>query len=67
MEETFWLVWNPSRGMPTVRHPSALSARKEAERLAVIQPGEAFYVLQAVARAESMRPVEYTILVKAPI
>ena len=44
---TFWLVWNPKRSVPAIRHPTQESARVEAERLARIQPGDEFFVLSA--------------------
>ncbi len=48
----FWLVWNPHGGVPTYKHPSFDSARKEAERLAAENPDQSFFVLgtQGVAR-----------------
>ena len=49
MDERFWVVWNPQRGLPRMTHPNEALARKEAERLARLQPGEQFYILQAVA------------------
>ncbi len=45
----FWMVWNPARNQPTHRHASEQSAITEAERLARLNRGEQFYVLEAVA------------------
>lgn len=50
----FWVVWNPSRGIPQVRHATQAEAEAEADRLAAKQPGEEFIVL----RAESVTKVE---------
>lgn len=44
----FWMVWGAQRGVPTHRHHSKASARKEAERLSKMAPGELFVVLAAV-------------------
>lgn len=38
-ESPFWMVWNPQGHSPTVKHPSALAAKAEAERLARTNPG----------------------------
>lgn len=48
----FYVVWNPARGGPTVRHPTRRSAAAEAERLARANPGQSFFVLGTVAVAE---------------
>ncbi len=44
-ESPFWVVWNERGGNPTVKHPTAESARAEAERLARKSPGARFHVL----------------------
>lgn len=46
---TFWVVWNPFRGPPTMKHESRDRAQAEAERLARENPGENFYVLAALS------------------
>ena len=46
--QSFWLVWNPKREVPTHRHNTKQSAINEAERLARLQRGDTFYILQAV-------------------
>jgi hypothetical protein len=48
-EAPFWLVWNPQGHAPTFRHPNVQAAKKEAERLAAINPGQKFHVLEAKA------------------
>ena len=47
-EKSFYLVWNPGRDVPKRRHDTIDDARKEARRLAELQPGEEFFVLRAV-------------------
>jgi hypothetical protein len=42
----FWMVLG--EGMPCYRHQSKQAARDEAERLARLNPGEEFTVLEAV-------------------
>ena len=45
-EIPFWLVWNPKGcGQPKHRHSTHESAIAEARRLALLNPGEDFYVL----------------------
>lgn len=44
----FWLVWNPNGHSPTCKHPTRDSADHEAARLARLNPGQVFYVLEPV-------------------
>lgn len=44
----FWMVWNPLGSAPTFMHDSEMKASQEAERLARMNPGKCFYVLEAV-------------------
>jgi hypothetical protein len=46
---SFWLVWNESGYPPRYRHDTEDGAVREAERLARTNPGQSFYVLEAVA------------------
>jgi len=50
-----FLVWNPSRGVPTVQHETLAKAEAEAERLRALHPDETFWVMSPVtsARAKS--------------
>jgi hypothetical protein len=48
MQQHFWMVWSPSGHAPTRRHLKWDSARVEAERLAGLNPGKEFWVLEAV-------------------
>ncbi len=53
----FYLVWNPAGpygGHPTVRHDTLDSARREAERLASLNPGQEFHVLLSVGTARNV-------------
>lgn len=50
-EEGFWMVWNPQRNAPRVKHFNRDSAIDEAKRLARENPGEEFVVLQSIGRA----------------
>lgn len=47
VRKTFWMVLGA--GTPTYRHPTIESAKTEAERLARLEPGMPFTVLEAVA------------------
>ena len=62
---TFWLVWNPNGQAPTHPHESEELAVKEAERLARVNRGQQFFVLQAThcRYADDMHRVE---MVAAP-
>ena len=50
----FWMVYGDSQGAPTYKHLSPLEARREAERLARLNPGVKFYVLAAVGCAHKI-------------
>ncbi|MFG1461787.1 hypothetical protein V5F77_02725 [Xanthobacter sp. DSM 24535] len=62
-EKAFFLVWNPEGRTPHYRHPSQASALAEAKRLAALNPGQKFYVLQPLAIAATRDPVEIVHLV----
>lgn len=42
----FWMVWNERGHAPTYKHETELSAKTEAERLARLNPGHMFHVLE---------------------
>ena len=48
MEKGFYLVWNPAKGSPSMRHDTIDDARAEAKRLASKEQGIEFFVLRAV-------------------
>ncbi len=48
-EEGFYIVWNPHGQNPSRRHSGIHEAKREAERLAALHPGEKFYVLTAIS------------------
>lgn len=48
----FWMVWNESHGMPTYKHNSLETAKREAERLAGLNPGDTFKILQFIAECK---------------
>lgn len=43
----FWMVCGPFNS-PKYRHPTELSAQQEADRLAKMHPGDAFFVMEAI-------------------
>ncbi len=47
MYEAFFVVWNPHGRAPMVTHRWEGDAVKEAERLAAMNPGQRFYVLES--------------------
>jgi len=46
--KVFYLVWNAESGSTSVRHGARVVARKEASRLAMANPGQAFHVLTSL-------------------
>ena len=61
-EQSFFVVWNPQAGPPTYRHPTYDDARREAVRLARMNNGQEFIVLEARAIAKVRDPVEVRVL-----
>ncbi len=51
MEKKFYLVWNPAGRNPQYRHVTHAAAAKESVRLANANPGETFYVVEALQSA----------------
>lgn len=45
----FWMVWNPQGHAPTRDHATRQSAEREADRLARVNRGQRFIVLQSVS------------------
>jgi hypothetical protein len=64
-ENGFFVVWNPSGGVPMKRHPTLQLASEEAGRLAARNPGVCFFVLSAsrAVVAEAPPPPAATIKV----
>lgn len=64
--ETFFLVWEPNRGYTQKRHDTKSKAIKEAERLAHKEPGEEFFVLEALTMSTTEKPVKTIVLDDLP-
>lgn len=52
LTSTFYLVWCPTGGAPTVPHASLSLAAREAERLARSNPGKQFIVVKSITAYE---------------
>lgn len=53
----FFMVFNPQGiSNPRVQHPDISTARAEAERLASKNPGQTFYVMEAVTYSVAPHP-----------
>lgn len=48
MKRKFWFVWNEGGFAPRYRHESESSAMKEADRLASVNPGSTFVILESI-------------------
>lgn len=57
--EKFYFVWNPNGSTPKYRHFSEVAARTEAARLAGMNPGQEFIVLESLCSCEA-KPAEFT-------
>lgn len=47
--QKFWLVWCEGGDASTYKHDTELSARTEAERLAKLNRGRTFHVMEVIA------------------
>lgn len=58
---TFWFVWNPAADIPRMKHATLQCARTEAERLARLNRGQHFVVLQSLCECfiDDVRFVEH--------
>lgn len=56
-EQKFWVIWNPQNRQPMKRHPYLHEAKKEAERLAINNTDQEFYVLRVVGKAKYATPL----------
>lgn len=65
-DTNFFVVWNPTHGVPKYRHERRGTAEIEARRLASEHPGEQFYIMVAVAVAQTADPVILTELDEIP-
>ncbi len=50
--EKFWMVWRKNSSTPVRMHDEKGEALVEAERLAVLNPGSIFFILETVASVE---------------
>lgn len=63
--EIFYMIWNSARSnMPSYKHGTYQAAEKEATRLASLNPGKEFIVLQAVCSIKKQN-VEKVIFTKS--
>jgi hypothetical protein len=58
--DKYWIVWCENGGTPTVPHQSLESAQNEAKRLAKMNQGRRFWVLQALGYMQIEDPVRWT-------
>jgi hypothetical protein len=65
--ETFWMVYGEGQGCsaPAMKHGKKAAAIKEAERLALSNPGKKFYLLEAVSVCVK-QAVEWQNLIRIP-
>lgn len=54
----FWLVWAHGGGPPTRAHKNLASAEVEASRLARLNPGQTFVVMESVLGKRRMPEIE---------
>lgn len=55
--ETFYLIWSPEAGAPTVAHYSYEEAEAEAYRLARKHVGRRFYIMESFKLVRAETPV----------
>lgn len=57
--ETFWMVLADNSPATHVRHANFSKAQSEAKRLASLNPGTRFWVLQSMGAAQRSEPVAW--------
>lgn len=63
----FWMIYGKDGMAPRVLHHSKEAARAEADRLALLNHGQAFVVLEAMEQRKVVpTPVEVTELIYVP-
>jgi len=60
VNQKFWVIWNPERGLPRFQHPSLFAAKVEAERLAKAHPGQVFHILESMGFMKVSDPCQWT-------
>jgi hypothetical protein len=65
-DDSFFLVWNPRGDSPRIRHDFEGRAIREAERLAIQNPGCEFYVLKAVCHCKAATVVTTELVDQLP-
>lgn len=63
IQPRFWVVWNPARGLPRVKHTTKREAATEATRLARQCPGETFIVLTSIEEHRVQPPQPPPVLI----
>lgn len=59
-DRAFYIVWNPGASNPQVRHGSSALAKREADRLAKLNPGKEFFVMKVNSRSMTSEPTVET-------
>jgi len=62
MPYKFWMVFNPNGKSPRFQHESPESAHEEALRLARVNPGERFCVLESQYECVTTAPTVDTLM-----
>ena len=66
--DRYWMVHNPkNQDRPVIQHATEGAATEEAERLAALQIGDTFYVLEAVAAYQVIIPRPQRIYMQYPV
>jgi hypothetical protein len=57
--EKFWMVWNERSNAPAVKHDTLGKAKAEAERLACLNTGKNFVVLESLEVCSVKNPIKW--------
>lgn len=61
-EKLFYMIWNPLKGVPAVKHDELKDADEELIRLCKENPEQDFYLMRAISRHTGHVEVEYKVL-----